>query len=294
MEIKLSVKRRNLISLILIFFSFFILTSCASITGGPVSSDIKSKINQTITENFKKSGFTGQITHVSARHNGFSQGGIAASYTYSENIHGKTVKIVDSWDFDDEGEDYDSEEDAVTAVVPQIVLKNPKYIAFTKKYLMLVYRNFKKMDTATLKVTRKNGIGEIGFGKDVQVENSWLIAYAKNNKNREFNGYYNISAEDLFRNKAIYFSLPFHYNYSPDSFRKDSRIQRANVTRAAQQAVVKELKTVDFSKFPDGTYNVSWDIRKVQSKDNDFVVCVGNQISFTVRSGQNISIGKWE
>lgn len=293
MKVKILVKKRKILSLIFIFSSVFYLTSC-TVVGGPVSPKIKTKINQTITETFKESGFTGKITHVSARHNGFAPGGISASYTYSENVGGKKVKLDGYWDFDDEGDDYSSEADSVTGIVSQIVLKNPEYVEFTKKYSTMVYHEFQKLDTSTLKVSRNSGAEELGFGQYVSEENGWLTKYAENNKKREFNGYYSIPAEELFRNNAIYFSLPFHYNYSPETFRKDSKVKQEKITQAAQEEIIKELKTVDFSDFPEGTYNIGWNIQKPDSSDDDFVMYGGNQISFTVKNGKNTSIGEWQ
>ena len=67
--------------------------------------------------------------------------------------------------------------------------------------------------------------------------------YAENNPDRTFNGYYNIPAEAMFKNGALYFYIPLRYNYSPEKFRNDSKERQNQIISAAHQEIMSKLKT---------------------------------------------------
>ena len=119
--------------LTILFTPLFFLLSACTITGGPVYSNIKHKINQSIVDKFRDLGLHGEISLISAQHNGFSQGGIRASYTYSEKINDKIIKLENTWDFDDN--DNDLKNATVESFVSDISLKIQNTIILRIEFL---------------------------------------------------------------------------------------------------------------------------------------------------------------
>lgn len=279
--------------LTILFITLFLLLSACTITGGPVSSNIKNKINQSIVDKFQDLGLHGEISLISAQHNGFSQGGIRASYTYSEKINDKIIKLENTWDFDDNGNDKDLNNATVEGLISDISLKNPEYNNFTNRISKIINHEFQKASSSTLEFVQQNGLYSFGFGNSIYLNNGWLKRYAENNPDRTFNGYYNIPAEAMFKNGALYFYIPLRYNYSPEKFRNDSKESQNQIISAAHQEIMSKLKKINFSDFPDGTYYMSWVIQKFHASDDDFTLPPTAQLSFKVVEGKCILIGGW-
>ncbi|MDG4967487.1 hypothetical protein OGZ37_13060 [Lactococcus lactis] len=290
---KTMLRYKQQLILTLLFIPLFFLSSC-TIIGGPVSSNIKNKINQSIVDKFRELGLHGEISLISVQHNGFSLGGISASYSYSEKINDKIIKLENTWDFDDNGNDNDLNDVTLESLVSDISLKNPEYINFTNKTSKIINNEFQKTSSSTLELVQENGLYSFGFGNSIWLDNGWLTRYAETNHDRTFNGYYNIPAEEMFKNGALYFYIPFRYNYSPEKFRNDSKESQNQIISTAHQEIMSKLKSINFSDFPDGTYNMSWVIQQIHSSDDDFTLPPTAQNSFKVVNGKCISIGGWD
>ncbi|WP_413628117.1 hypothetical protein R4B61_02760 [Fructilactobacillus vespulae] len=253
-----------LVSLIMFFWlipMFINATGLKSFTGGAAESNVRQTTLKELNRELKKEGFTGKITDLKERHNGFSQGGITGSFVYRENHSDVKLKIPVSFEAYDNGKF-----DVIQKDGSHGSLSTAEQTLLPLKAAAMQQPAAKSEKSQIEKVIKNNA--KTGKYKFIDIDTKFFTEFSndelkgqRENDDNYLNGVMQQNQQDQHKKKyaAGYYDVPFAelkarqmYNYEINLGINNSKKDKFNKNQL-QEFLINKFNE---EKIPDGKYEI--------------------------------------
>lgn len=254
-----------LTALILAVSTLLGLAGCSPVwAGGPADPATTQKVKASIEGALARFGASGSIYDLTARHAGFSRGGMDVTFTYTETVKGERISIpVIPVEFPDDGSLGDSSDirDAIIATQPHT--HQPGYQELRTRYTDAVRDALPTSGRLEIDDYFFGFQDDPGHASRTGTDRDWFIATAEQNAvsddpaDRAFFGYYAIDPDEAFQH--TFFQVAFKDDspevqaawdgYAEDGCREINRILDADWKEASDKVALLDPTTAPNARY---------------------------------------------
>lgn len=257
-----------------LFYSFLLLVCSVTILAGcslsSFSATEQSDIEIELQENFARQGYKGEVA-IQKFDRDFNSGDYFI-YDYTEKVEGKKLTFTEYVDF--QYDDYQEGETIFNLFKPDEIdggidghIKSEAMWkqGYVKKQLKQVEKTFEKMEDESLQLTGAEGYqtfhlyqedGKLKWEEVLAGQQEMLGVFRANQQqNLPVNGYYNVDVQTYLKKHVLQISVDFELEVEEIyKFEEEGEEEY-------KRQFVEKVKMVDYSRFWDGYYIVSFSLR---------------------------------